>query len=63
VPCPPELTALLNWHIAEFGTGRDGRIFTGERNSGELPKATINPAWQRARAEAFTPEVAATSLA
>jgi hypothetical protein len=37
VPCPPELTALLRWHITEFGTGPGGRIFVGERNAGELP--------------------------
>jgi integrase len=63
VPSPPELTALLHEHIGEFGTGLDGRIFTGERNCGELPKLTIVRAWQRARAEAFTAEVAATPLA
>jgi integrase len=27
VPCPPELTALLHAHIAEFGTGPDGLVF------------------------------------
>ena len=24
-PCPPELTALIDAHLAEFGTGPDGR--------------------------------------
>jgi integrase len=46
VPCPPELTALLHAHIDEFGTGSDGRIFTGERNDSELPKLTINRAME-----------------
>ncbi|MEV8442907.1 tyrosine-type recombinase/integrase [Actinosynnema sp. NPDC051121] len=63
VPCPPELTALLHLHIRLFGTAADGRLFVGERNDQELPKLTIVRAWQRARAEVFTPEVAATPLA
>ena len=41
VPCPPELTVLLHAHIADFGTGPDGRLFTGARNRTELPKGTI----------------------
>src|SRR5688500_10546202 len=63
VPCPPELTALLHAHIAEFGTTPDGRIFVGERNGSELPKLTITRAWKRARAETFIERVAATPLA
>jgi integrase len=63
VPCPPELTALLHEHIAVYGTTTDGRLFSGERNTGELPKLTILRAWKRARLAVFTPEVAATSLA
>lgn len=63
VPCSPELTALLHKHIETFGTGSDGRIFRGERNENELPKLTINRAWQRARQDAFTPQIAATPLA
>ncbi|HYS34039.1 MAG TPA: integrase, partial [Pseudonocardiaceae bacterium] len=60
VPCPPELTALLHEHIKEFGTTPDGRLFVGERNGKELPKLTINRAWQRARQEVFAPHVAAS---
>lgn len=63
VPCPPELTAMLHEHIARFGIAPDGRLFTGERNHGELPKLTIVRAWKRARQEVFAPEVAATPLA
>ena len=63
VPCPPELTALLHEHIKEFGTTPDGRLFVGERNGKELPKLTINRAWQRARQEVFAPHVAASPLA
>jgi integrase len=63
VPCPPELTAILHAHVDEFGFGPGGRLFTGERNSAELPKLTIVRAWQRARAAVFTPEVLASPLA
>jgi len=63
VPCPPELTALLHEHIRQFGTAPDGRLFFGERNAAELPKLTIVRAWQRARVEVFTADVAATPLA
>src|SRR2546423_13747125 len=62
-PCPPELTALIHWHIAEFGTGPDGRLFVGDRNKKELPKGTVNQIWRRARRAMFVPEVAATPLA
>jgi integrase len=62
VPMPPELTALLHRHLAEFGTGQGGRLFPGER-AGELPKMTYMRAWRAARRIAFTPEVAATPLA
>jgi len=57
------LTALLHAHIAEFGIGSDGRVFTGERNHAELPKLTIVRAWKRAPEEVFTAEVTATPLA
>jgi integrase len=62
-PCPPELTALIHEHIAEFGTGPDGRLFVGDRNKKELPKGTVNQIWRRARRAVFTAEVAATPLA
>ena len=62
-PCPPELTALLHAHIAEFGVGADGRIFRGERNDNELPRLTIVKAWRSARAAVFTAEVVASPLA
>jgi integrase len=62
-PCPPELTALIHWHIGEFGTGPNGRLFVGERNTTELPKRTIIDGWRLAREYTFTPDVQATPLA
>jgi hypothetical protein len=44
---PPELTALLHQHLADFGTGPDGRLFPGER-AAELPKLTYMRAWRSA---------------
>jgi integrase len=62
-PCPPELTALIHAHVAEFGTAPDGRLFVGERNHAELPKPTYMRTWKQVREEIFTPEVAASLLA
>jgi integrase len=61
VPSPPELTALLHAHIAEFGTGPDGRLFVGERAE-DLPKLTYMRTWRAARATTFTPDVLAGPL-
>lgn len=63
MPCPPILTAIIRWHIGEFGLGPSGRLFVGERNKEELPTLTINRIWRQARQEAFTPEVHASPLA
>lgn len=61
VPCTPELTRLLRDHLRRFGTGPDGRLFTGVRG-GELARSTYDRAWRTARREAFSPEVAASRL-
>ncbi|MDP9797444.1 integrase [Catenuloplanes nepalensis] len=63
VPCPPTLTAIIRWHIGEFGLGPGGRLFVGERNKEELPILTINRIWRQARRSAFTPEIYASPLA
>ncbi|MEV4131458.1 integrase [Dactylosporangium sp. NPDC049742] len=62
-PCPPELTALIHWHLREFGTGAGGRLFVGERNRTELPKRTIITTWRLAREHVFIPDVVETPLA
>jgi integrase len=53
---------LLRSHLADFGTGSEGRLFPGERAE-ELPRYTDMRVWRAARRLAFTPEVAATPLA
>lgn len=62
VPCPPELTEILLWHIDTFGVDEEGRLFRGEKG-GEVPLITWNRVWQAARTNVFTEEVAATPLA
>jgi len=62
VPVHPELTRLLRSHLRDFGTGRDGRLFTGVQG-GELPTITYRRAWIKARREALTPEEHASPLA
>ncbi|MEU8051776.1 tyrosine-type recombinase/integrase [Micromonospora haikouensis] len=63
VPCPPELTALINAHVEQFGYGQGDRLFVSERNKEEVPKGTINRIWRWTRAAVFTPEVYACPLA
>jgi integrase len=48
--------------MANFGTGPDGRLFTGARSQ-ELPKLTYMRAWRAARRIASVPEIAAGPLA
>jgi integrase len=62
MPTHPELTRLLREHLAQFGTARDGRLFTGVRG-GELPTITYRRAWIRARAAALTAMEQASPLA
>ncbi len=59
VPCAPELTAILQHHLSEFGTDPDGRLFWGVRG-GAIDSSTYERVWSRARAVVFK-EAAATS--
>lgn len=63
VPCSPELTVFLHRHLDRHGTAPDGRLFWGKRNGGRLSSTVYGRAWANARADAFTPEVAASPLA
>jgi integrase len=62
VPIPPELVALLHWHLDKYGTTPDGRLFRGARG-GFLSESVYGRAWHTARGAAFGPALAATSLA
>jgi integrase len=62
VPCHPALTRYLHFHLAEFGTAADGRLFHGDRG-GDLSESLYGRVWQGARRLAFIPAVAASPLA
>ena len=61
VPIPPELVALLHWHISTFGTAPDGRLFRSE-NDNPLQPSTYWRVWHEARGMALTPAQLATPL-
>ncbi|MFI7425241.1 tyrosine-type recombinase/integrase [Nonomuraea sp. NPDC049684] len=62
IPIPPTLVTLLRDHVAEYGTAKDGRIFsTG--TGGTYSSSAHSYVWQEARKRALTPEQAASSLA
>jgi integrase len=62
VPIPPELVAILRWHIVEFGVAPDGRLFR-QPNGRVVGSSTYAQVWQAARVYAFTPEQASSPLA
>jgi integrase len=62
VPCHPALTRYLRWHLEEFGTAPDGRLFRGERG-GDLSESVYGRVWHGARLLAFPPVLAASQLA
>ena len=45
VPIPPELVAILRWHIAEFGVAPDGRLFR-QPNGRIVGSSTCSQVWQ-----------------
>jgi integrase len=62
VPIPPELVAILRWHIAEFGVAPDGWLFR-QPNGRVVGSSTYSQVWQAAQVYAFTPELASSPLA
>ena len=62
VPIPPELVAILRWHLEEFGTALDGRLFR-QPKGGVVGSSTYTQVWRAARALALTPDQVASPLA
>ncbi|MEQ0565165.1 hypothetical protein ABJI51_39330 [Amycolatopsis sp. NEAU-NG30] len=62
VPCPPPLTALLNWHLETFGTAPDGRLFRS-LDGGDVAESTLARLWDNARKAVLTEEEYASPLA
>ncbi len=52
----------LRSHLDEFGTGPDGRVFSGIQR-GELASITYRRAWDKARGAALTPAEYGSQLA
>lgn len=63
VPCPPELSKILRWHLAEFGTAPDGRLFRAVRGNGLVSDSVYGRIWHKARKAALTPAEVASPLA
>ncbi|MCX5130848.1 site-specific integrase [Streptomyces sp. NBC_00340] len=62
VPIPPVLVAMLRTHLKEFGTAKDGRIFSNERGN-LLGTSSYWRVWQEARPLALSPDKVASPLA
>jgi integrase len=62
VPIVPPLVAIYRWHLAEFGTAPDGRLFRGARG-GPVPGARCGDVWREARKRALTPAEVGSPLA
>ena len=45
VPVPPELVAILRWHLEEFGTAADGRLFR-QPKGGVVGSSTYTQVWR-----------------
>jgi integrase len=54
VPIPPELVAMLRWHLTAYGTAADGRVFQTMRG-GLIQDTGYGEVWAEARARALTP--------
>lgn len=61
VPVPPELVLILRWHLEEFGTAPDGRLFR-QPKGGVVGSSTYTQVWRAARALALIPEQVASPL-
>jgi integrase len=63
VPCPPQLTKLLNEHLRNFSADAEGFLFRGVREVGQLSESTYSRAWRKARKAALSAEEHASPLA
>jgi integrase len=73
VPAHPDLVAAFRWHIDEYGTGVEGRLFVTRTARGGHPIAppfqnpasmsTVYRVWDLARAKALTPQQYTSPLA
>ncbi|MFJ1973084.1 tyrosine-type recombinase/integrase [Streptomyces sp. NPDC087903] len=62
VPIPPELVALLRWHVTAYGTAPDGRLFQTMRG-GLVQDTGYGEVWAEARIRTLTPPEFESTLA
>lgn len=62
VPIPPELVAMLRWHVTAYGTATDGRLFRTQRG-GLIQDTGYGEVWAEARNRALTPAQRVSLLA
>ncbi|WP_436773893.1 tyrosine-type recombinase/integrase [Yinghuangia sp. YIM S09857] len=54
VPIPPELVAMLRWHVYRYGTAADGRLFRSAIG-GPVQDSAYGDEWRDARKSVLTP--------
>ncbi|MFK4224990.1 hypothetical protein [Streptomyces sp. NPDC019890] len=62
VPIPPQLVAVLRWHITVYGVAPDGRLFRTARG-GMVQESGYGEVRARARSHALAPEEVESKLA
>ncbi|MFB0618240.1 hypothetical protein [Streptomyces sp. AGS-58] len=62
VPIPPVLVAILQAHLKEFGTAKEGRVFGNERG-GVVGSSSYWRVWEEAREYALPPDRVDSPLA
>lgn len=62
MPIPPDLVALLRWHLIAYGAAPDGRIFRTQRG-GLIQDTGYGEVWAEARTRALTPAQQSSALA
>ncbi|GAA4671850.1 site-specific integrase [Streptomyces chumphonensis] len=62
VPIPPELVAMLRWHVTAHGVAPDGRLFRTLRG-GLVQESGYGEVWARAREKALPAGAAKTLMA
>jgi integrase len=62
VPIPPDLVALLRWHVTAYGVAPDGRLFRTMRG-GLIQDTGYGEVWAEARRRALPPGQYASPLA
>lgn len=63
VPIPPQLVAVLRWHVTTFRTTPDGRLFRGKVSGAPINATVYTDAWKKTRKIGLSPQQFASPLA